>query len=93
MDAPELKSIWLLPPVIFGLYWLHTAWSWTLAGVIGVVVGTLVALDYGGVAKRIPAVLVRPRMRWNWKQSVGGTRRTFAGIAVWGFVMILLAQR
>ena len=54
MDAPQLKSAWLLPPVIIGLYLLHTTWSWALAGAIAVVVGTLVALDYRGVAARIP---------------------------------------
>ena len=77
--------------MIVGLYWLHTTWSWTLAGVIAVVVGTLVALDFRGVAKRIPSVVARPRI--GWSQSVGARRRTFAGVAVWGLVMILLAHR
>jgi hypothetical protein len=31
---------------------LHTAWSWALAGTIAVVVGTLVAVNYHGVAAR-----------------------------------------
>jgi hypothetical protein len=91
MDAPELKSAWLLPPVILGLYYLHTTWSWMLAGAIAVVVGTLVALDFRGVAKRIPWVVGRPRM--SWKPSVGARRRAFAGIAAWGVFMILLALR
>ncbi len=91
MDAPELKSAWLLPPVFVGLYLLHTAWSWALAGAIAVVVGTLVALDYRGVAKRIPWVLGRTRL--GWSRSVGARRRTFAGIAVWCVVMILFALR
>ena len=59
VDAPQLKSAWLLPPVIVGLYLLHTVWSWALAGGIAFVVGTLVALDYRGVATRIPWVLGR----------------------------------
>jgi hypothetical protein len=91
MDAPQLKSAWLLPPVIWGLYLLHTAWSWALAGAIGVVVGTLVAVDYRGVAKRMPWVLGRSPL--GWSRSVGARRRAFAGIAVWGVVMILLALR
>ena len=62
MDAPQLKSAWLLPPVIVGLYLLHTAWSWALAGAIAVVVGTLVALDYRGVAARIPWMLGQTRL-------------------------------
>ena len=82
---------WLLPPVFVGLYLLHTAWSWALAGAIALVVGTLVALDYRGVAKRIPWVLGRTRL--GWSRSVGARRRTFAGIAVWGVVMILFALR
>jgi hypothetical protein len=91
MDAPQLKSAWLLPPAISGLYILHTAWSWTLAGVIAVVVGTLVALDYGGVAKRIPWVLCRSPVAWS--QSVGAKRRAFACIAAWGVLMIVLGLR
>ncbi len=91
MDAPQLKSAWLLPPVIAGLYLLHTALSWTLAGAIAVVVGTLVAFDYRGVAKRIPWALGRTRL--GWSRSVDARRRTFAGIALWGVLMILLALR
>src|SRR5207249_8890806 len=91
MEAPQLKSAWLLPPVIVGLYLLHTAWSWALAGAIAVVVGTLVALDYRGVAARIPWVLGRTRL--GWSRSVGARRRAFAGVAVWGLLMILLALR
>jgi amino acid permease len=90
MDASELKSAWLLPPVILVLYLLHTPWSWALAGAIAVVVGTLVALDYRGVAKRIPWVLAA---RVGWSRSVAGRRRAFAGVAVWGVLMILLALR
>jgi hypothetical protein len=91
MEAPQLKSAWLLPPVIVGLYLLHTAWSWALAGAIAVVVGTLVGLDYRGVAKRIPWVLGVTRL--GLSRSVGARRRAFAGMAVWGVVMILLALR
>jgi hypothetical protein len=65
--------------------------SWALAGAIAVVVGTLVALDYRGVAKRIPWVLGLTRL--GWSRSVGARRRAFAGMAVWGVVMILLALR
>lgn len=39
VDTPQLKFAWLLPPVILGLYLLHTVWSWALAGVIAFVVG------------------------------------------------------
>ena len=91
VDAPELKSAWLMPPVFVGLYLLHTAWSWALAGVIAVVVGTLVALDYRGVAKRVPWLLGRTRL--GWSRSVGARRRVFACIAVWGVMMILFALR
>jgi hypothetical protein len=91
MDAPQLKSAWLLPPVIVGLYLLHTAWSWALAGAIALVVGTLVALDYRGVAKRIPWVLGRTPL--GWSRSVGARRRAFAGVAMWGLLMISLALR
>ena len=92
MDAPQLKSAYLLPPVIVGLYLLHTAWSWALAGAIAVVVGTLVALDYRGVARRIPWVLGLSQTS-GWSRSVGARRRAFAGLAAWGVVMILLALR
>jgi hypothetical protein len=91
VDASQLKSAWLLPPVIVGLYLLHTAWSWALAGAIAVVVGTLVALDYRGVAARVPWVLGVSQL--GWSRSVGARRRAFAGLAVWGIVMILLALR
>lgn len=91
MEAPQLKSAWLLPPVIVGLYVLHTAWSWALAGSVAVVVGTLVALDYRGVAARIPWVL--GLTWWGWNRSLGARRRAFAAMAVWGVVMILLALR
>jgi hypothetical protein len=92
MDTPQLKSAWLLPPVILGLYLLHTAWSWALAGAIAVVVGTLVALDYRGVAKRIPWVLGISRPL-RWSRSVGARRRAFAAVALWGVLMILFALR
>jgi hypothetical protein len=91
MDAPQLKSAWLLPPVILGLYLLHTAWSWALAGAIALVVGTLVAVDYRGVAKRIPWVL--GISQFGWSRSVDARRRTFACMALWGVLMILLALR
>ena len=91
MDAPQLKSAWLLPPVILGLYLLHTAWSWALAGAIALVVGTLVALDYRGVAKRIPWVLARSHL--GWSRSVGARRRAFGALAVWGVLMLLLSLR
>jgi hypothetical protein len=77
--------------VIVGLYLLHTAWSWALAGAIAVVVGALVALDYRGVAARIPWML--GVTRWGSNRSVGGRRRTFAALALWGVVMISRALR
>ena len=77
--------------MILGLYLLHTAWSWALAGAIAVVVGTLVALDYRGVAARIPWVL--GMTQFGWSRSVGARRRAFAAMALWGVVMILLALR
>ena len=89
MEARQLKSAYLLPPVIVGLYLLHTAWSWALAGLIAVVVGTLVASNYRGVAARIPWVLGTTWLGLN--RSVGGRRRAFAAVAVWGVVMMLLA--
>ena len=89
MDTPQLKSAWLLPPVIVGLFYLHTAWSWALAGAIAVVVGTLVAVDYRGVAARVPWVLgIGPL---SWSRSVGARRRGFAGVALWGVLMMFLA--
>lgn len=91
MDAPQLKSAWLLPPVIVGLYLLHTAWSWLLAGSIAFVVGTLVAVDYRGVAERIPWALGMTRL--GTSRSVGARRRAFAAVAMWGVVMISLALR
>lgn len=89
MDGRQLKSAYLLPPVIVGLYLLHTAWSWGLAGLIAVVVGTLVASDYRGVAARIPWVLGVTRVRLD--RSVAGRRRAFAAVALWGVVMMVLA--
>ena len=89
MGARQLNSAYLLPPVVVGLYLLHTAWSWALAGSIAVVVGTLVAFDYRGVAARIPWILGASRLGFN--RSVGGRRRSFAGLALWGVVMIVLA--
>jgi hypothetical protein len=91
VDAGQLKSAYLLPPVIVGLYWIHTAWSWALAGVIALVVGTLVAFDYRGIAARIPSVVSRSWVSQN--RSVGAKRRAFAGVAAWGVLMILLAFR
>jgi hypothetical protein len=91
MEAGQLKSAFLLPPVIVGLYLLDTAWSWGLAGAIAVVVGTLVAADYRGVAARVPWVLGASRLGFN--RSVGARRRSFAFLALWGVVMILLALR
>ena len=91
MEAGQLKSAFFLPPVIVGLYLLHTAWSWGLAGAIAVVVGTLVAADYRGVAARVPWVLGASRLGFN--RSVGARRRSFALLALWGVVMILLALR
>lgn len=91
MDAPQLKSAWLLPPVIVGLYLLHTSWSWALAGSIAFVVGTLVALDFGGVAERIPWALGMTLL--GSSRSVSARRRAFAAVAMWGVVMILLALR
>jgi hypothetical protein len=91
VDGPQLKSAWLLPPVIVGLYLLHTDWSWALAGGIAVVVGTLVGLDYRGVAKRIPWML--GATQWGWSRSVGARRRAFAGLAVWGVIVISLTLR
>jgi hypothetical protein len=91
MDAAQLKSAWLLPPVIVGLYLLHTAWSWALAGAIAIVVGTLVAVDYRGVAARIPWQL--GVTRWRWSRSVGARRRAFAFLGLWGVLMIVLASR
>ena len=91
MDAHQLKSALLLPPVIIGLYWIHTAWSRALAGVIAVVVGTLVACDYRGIAARIPSAVSRSWVSQN--RSVGAKRRAFAGVAAWGVLMILLAFR
>ena len=91
MEAGQLKSAFLLPPVIVGLYLLHTPWSWGLAGAIAVVVGTLVAADYHGVAARVPWVLGMSRLGFN--RSMGARRRSFALLAVWGVVMILLALR
>jgi hypothetical protein len=91
VDAPQLKSAWLLPPVIVGLYLLHTTWSWALAGSIAFVVGTLVALDYRGVAERIPWALGMTLL--GSSRSVGARRRAFAAVAMWGVVMILLALR
>jgi amino acid permease len=89
VDTPQLKSAYLLPPVIAGLYLVHTAWSWALAGGIALVVGTLVALDYRGVAARIPPVLGFTQLSWN--RSVGARRRTFAFVALWGVLMVFLA--
>lgn len=89
MDAPQLKSAWLLPPVIAGLFYLHTGWSWALAGVIAVVVGTLVAVNYRGIAARIPPMLAFSQLSWN--RSVGARRRAFAVVALWGALMMFLA--
>lgn len=91
MDASQLRSAWLLPPVVVGLYLLHTTWSWALAGSIAFTVGTLVALDYRGVAERIPWALGMTGL--GWSRSVGARRRAFAAVAVWGLVMIVLALR
>ena len=91
VETGQLKSAFLLPPAIVGLYLLHTAWSWGLAGAIAVVVGTLVATDYRGVAARVPWVLGASRLGFN--RSVGARRRSFALLALWGLVMILLALR
>ena len=89
MERPELKSAYLLPPVVVGLYLVHTAWSWRLAGAIAVLAGTLVAVDYRGVAARIPWILGVTRVGFD--RSVGARRRAFAVVALWGVVMLLLA--
>jgi hypothetical protein len=53
-----------------------------LAGAIAVVVGTLVAADYRGVAARVPWVLGASRLGFN--RSVGARRRSFVLLALWG---------
>jgi hypothetical protein len=92
VDNSPLKSVWLVPPVVIGLFYIHTAWSWFLGGVIALVVGTLVAADYRGVAARIPRAMTMNRMG-QMAKTPGGVRRSFAAVAAWGVVMILLALR
>jgi hypothetical protein len=91
MEPGQLKSALLLPPVVVGLYFLRTPWSWGLAGAIALVAGTLVAVDYRGIAARIPWVLGASLLSPN--RSVGARRRSFALLACWGVLMILLALR
>ena len=92
VDASPLKVVWLLPPVVVGLFYVHTAWSWLLGGAIAVVVGTLVALDYRGVAARIPPQVTMNRLGQTAK-TPAGVRRVFAGVTAWGVLMIVLALR
>ena len=57
-----------------------------------IVVGTLVALDYRGVAARIPPQITMNRVGQTAK-TTAGVRRVFAAVAAWGLLMILLALR
>ena len=92
VEASPLRVVWLLPPVVVGLFYVQTAWSWLLAGVIAVVVGALVALDYRGIAARIPRQITMNRLGQTAK-TPAGVRRVFAAVAAWGLLMILLALR
>ena len=92
VDASPLKAVWLLPPVVVGLFYVHTAWSWLLGGAIAVVVGTLVALDYRGIAARIPPQVTMNGLGQMAKTSAS-VQRVFAAVAAWGVLMILLALR
>ena len=92
VDASPLKAVWLLPPVVVGLFYIHTTWSWLLAGAIAVVAGALVALDYRGVAARIPPQVTMNRLGQTAK-TPAGVRRVFAAVGAWGVLMILLALR
>lgn len=92
MDASPLKAVWLLPPVVVGLFYVHTAWSWLLGGAVAVVAGTLVALDYRGVAARIPPQVTMNRLG-QMAKTPASVRRVFAAVAAWGVLMILLALR
>jgi hypothetical protein len=81
---------WLcLPFVILGLYMMHSRVSWGLAGLVALVAGAVVALNYRGVADRVPPSL--GMTAFNWSLTPAATRKGFVGVAIWGVVMIVIA--
>ena len=79
----------LLPLVIVVLYFVHTRASIVLAGLVATAAGTVVAFNYRGAAEQVPPVLGMTAGRFDG--SVASTRKSFAGVAVGGVVLILYA--
>jgi hypothetical protein len=77
--------------VILGLYLMHSRVTWGLAGVVALVAGGAVALNYRGVADRVPPAL--GRTAFNWSMTSAATRKGFVGVAIWGVVMIVIALK
>ena len=89
MGDRRFHFAWLLPPIILALFVVHTTTTLLLAGLLALASGTVVALNYRGVADRMP-----PRLGFSaaWRDgSRASTRKSFAGVAIWGFLMIVIA--
>jgi hypothetical protein len=80
---------WVLPPVIWALYLTHSRAGLVLAGLVSVVCGTVVALDYRGVSERVPPVL--GMSKFSRDASPASTRKSFGWLAFAGVLMILYA--
>ena len=80
----------LVPVVIVGLYFVHTRATFALAGIVAIAAGLAVALDVGGAADSLPWSLARSWVG-PWKERRGSKRTSFALLALWGVVMVVLA--
>ena len=85
----RISPWWLLPPVIWALYLTHSRAGLMLAGLVSVVCGTVVALDYRGVSARVPPVLGMSKL--SRVPSPATTRKSFGALAAAGVLMILFA--
>lgn len=89
MGDRHFNIAWLLPPVIVVLFVVHTTTTLVLAGLVALASGTTVALNYRGTADRMP-----PRLGFSavWRDgSRASTRKSFAAVAIWGFILIVFA--
>src|SRR4051812_34067509 len=89
VNGRRLNRAWFLPPVLAVLVFVHSPATLVVAGLISIVWGALVALNYRGAAERMPPILGRSMLSWDG--SVSSTRKTFAALAVGGVFMILAA--
>ena len=84
----QLDVAFLLPPLMVILYFIHTRASIGIAGLVALVAGTAVALDYRGISERIPQSL--GFTAFSRDGSPKSTRKTFGWVAVGGLITIMV---